>query len=461
MNVLTQLSRYFFIILMLFFALEDYLYFGKRSEEARDRLISRQIVISHAFVLMSFLMLFLHTREMRLLLLAAGIILMFIVTIGLYQALYPNASMLLVNNMLMMLGVGLVMIARLDIDKAIMQALIAAASTVIAFLVPVIIRKMKFLRNLTWFYAVIGIGALGVVLVLATVSGGAKLSIEIAGFTLQLSELVKITLVFFMAAKLAKDNSFRSAAVTTVVAAMHVGILVLSRDLGTAVVFFAAYIVVVFVATGKLRYPLAGLLGGSAAAVLAYYLFGHVRARVTAWQDPFAVYETSGYQIVQGLFGIGAGGWLGTGLMQGRPDMIPVAMKDAIFAAICEEYGSLFAICLLLVCMSMFLLIVSISMRIQNVFYKLIAIGLGAEYAIQVFLTVGGVTKFIPLTGITLPLVSYGGSSVMSTIIMIAIIEGLYILRGDEDEEEKEMIRQIAIERVEAEEEVRYGETKS
>ena len=120
MNVLTQLSRYFFIILMLFFALEDYLYFGKRSEEARDRLISRQIVISHAFVLMSFLMLFLHTREMRLLLLAAGIILMFIVTIGLYQALYPNASMLLVNNMLMMLGVGLVMIARLDIDKAIM-----------------------------------------------------------------------------------------------------------------------------------------------------------------------------------------------------------------------------------------------------------------------------------------------------------------------------------------------------
>jgi cell division protein FtsW (lipid II flippase) len=342
-----------------------------------------------------------------------------------------------------------------------MQSLIAAASTVIAFLVPVIIRKMKFLRNLTWFYAVIGIGALGVVLVLATVSGGAKLSIEIAGFTLQLSELVKITLVFFMAAKLAKDNSFRSAAVTTVVAAMHVGILVLSRDLGTAVVFFAAYIVVVFVATGKLRYPLAGLLGGSAAAVLAYYLFGHVRARVTAWQDPFAVYETSGYQIVQGLFGIGAGGWLGTGLMQGRPDMIPVAMKDAIFAAICEEYGSLFAICLLLVCMSMFLLIVSISMRIQNVFYKLIAIGLGAEYAIQVFLTVGGVTKFIPLTGITLPLVSYGGSSVMSTIIMIAIVEGLYILRGDEDVEEKEMIRKSAIERMEAEEEVRYGKTKS
>ncbi len=460
MNVITQLSRYFFIILMLFFTVEDYLYFGKGSDEARDRLISRQIIITHVFVISGFLLLFLHQRDMRLLILAAGIIVYFILTIGLYQALYPSASMLLANNMLMMLGVGFIMIARLDIDKAIMQALIAAGSTVIAFLVPVIIRKMKFLRKLTWFYAVVGLAALGAVLVLATVSGGAKLSVEIGGFTLQLSELVKITLVFFLAAKLADDKSFHSAAVATVVAAMHVGILVLSRDLGTAVVFFAAYIVVVFVATGKLRYPLVGLAGGSAAAVLAYYLFGHVRARVTAWQDPFAVYETSGYQIVQGLFGIGAGGWLGSGLGEGSPGMIPVAIKDAIFAAICEEFGSIFAICLLLVCMSMFLLIVSISMRIHNVFYKLIAIGLGAEYAIQVFLTVGGVTKFIPLTGITLPLISYGGSSVMSTIILIAIVEGLYILRHDEDEEEQEMIRHNARERVRAEEGEFHGETK-
>jgi cell division protein FtsW (lipid II flippase) len=112
-----------------------------------------------------------------------------------------------------------------------------------------------------------------------------------------------------------------------------------------------------------------------------------------------------------------------------------VAVKDEIFAAICEEFGTVFGICLILVCMSMFILIVNMSMQIRRRFYKLISLGLGVEYAFQVFLTIGGVTKFIPLTGITLPLVSYGGSSVVSTIVMLAIIQGLYILREDEEEE--------------------------
>jgi cell division protein FtsW (lipid II flippase) len=185
------------------------------------------------------------------------------------------------------------------------------------------------------------------------------------------------------------------------------------------------------------------MLGGSFAAVIAYHLFAHVRKRVEAWKNPFLVYDTSGYQIAQGLFAIGAGGWFGTGLFHGRPETIPVASKDFIFAAICEEFGGVFAMCLILVCMSMFLLIVNISMELRkNTFYKLVAIGLGAEYAFQVFLTIGGVTKFIPMTGITLPLVSYGGSSVMSTIILIAIIQGLYILREDEGVEiEKKKIR--------------------
>lgn len=180
---------------------------------------------------------------------------------------------------------------------------------------------------------------------------------------------------------------------------------------------------------------MAGLGSGSAAAVIAYFLFSHVRQRVVAWKSPFSVYEGAGYQIVQGLFAIGAGGWFGMGLCQGSPEMIPFVKQDYMFAAICEELGGLFAICLILICMSMFLLVVNISLRIKKRFYKLIALGLGTEYAFQVFLTIGGVTKFIPMTGITLPLVSYGGSSVLSTIIMLAIIQGLYILREDEDEE--------------------------
>ena len=162
---------------------------------------------------------------------------------------------------------------------------------------------------------------------------------------------------------------------------------------------------------------------------------------MTAWKDPFKVYDTSGYQIAQGLFAIAAGGWFGVGLCQGQPNSIPVATKDFMFAAICEEFGGVFCIAMLLVCMCLFILIVNISMLIHNRFYKLVALGLGTEYAFQVFLTVGGVTKFIPMTGITLPLVSYGGSSVASTIIMLAIIQGLYILREDEGEELLEIQR--------------------
>ena len=157
-----------------------------------------------------------------------------------------------------------------------------------------------------------------------------------------------------------------------------------------------------------------------------------MRQRVTAFLDPFSVYDTSGYQIAQALFAIGAGGWFGTGYYLGKPNSIPVATKDFIFAAICEEFGAIYAIAVLLVSMSMYLLIVTISMELSNPFYRLVAIGLGTEYATQVFLTVGGVTKFIPMTGITLPLVSYGGSSVISTIAMLAIIQGLYVLRVDE-----------------------------
>ena len=213
----------------------------------------------------------------------------------------------------------------------------------------------------------------------------------------------------------------------------------------------------VYVSTRQPGYLALGLAGGAGASVVAYFLFGHVRQRVSAWKDPMAVYENEGYQIVQSLFAIGTGGWFGMGLCQGSPESIPVVKNDFIFSAICEELGGIFAICLILVCMSFFLMIVNIALRIKNPFYKLIALGLGTEYAFQVFLTIGGATKFIPMTGVTLPLVSYGGSSVMSTILMLAIIQGLYILREDEDEE-FERRRKEAVQRIREREEPRRSE---
>ena len=434
MNLLIQLSKIFFVILILFFCLEAFTY-NRKNDTRRRSALARQRVIIFVFLIFGYAILFINTMRISILILGGIIFVYEMLTMILYHAIYPTSSSLLVNNMLMLLTVGFIMIARLDESEAQKQVIIAAAATVIALFIPVIIRKLKILPRLTWLYASLGIIALLAVFALATISGGAKLSLTVGGISFQFSEIVKITLVFYLASTLYRDHSFKKVAVATIVAGIHVIILVASTDLGNALVFFVTYLVMVLAATKRPAYTAAGLGAGALAAVGSYFAFSHVRARVTAWLDPFSVYEKSGYQIVQSLFAIGAGGWMGMGLCQGRPGTIPVASKDFIFAAICEEFGCLFGIGLILVCLSLFLMILNMSLHIHQPFYKLIAVGLGAEYAFQVFLTIGGVTKLIPLTGITLPLVSYGGSSVMSTIIMLAIVQGLFILREDEGEQ--------------------------
>lgn len=436
-NVIVEISKYLLVILMIAFTLDSFLVLKKKRESARKSIMRRQIIIILTFDFLAFFVMFLKSEDVQMIVMYGCVLLYILLVQMLYRVIYKKASLNLLNNMCMLLSIGFIILSRLKIDNAIKQFQIVAISTALSFLIPVFIRKVKIVRDLTWLYAVIGFLLLGGVLVLAVASRGSKLSISIGGVSFQFSEFVKITFVFFMAGMLQEDISLKQVIKTSVVAALHVGILVLSKDLGTALVFFVAYLVIVYVGTQKARYAFAGLGGLSIASVAAYFLFGHVRQRVEIWRDPFEDYASSGYQIVQSLFGICAGGWFGTGLFKGAPQTIPIATKDFTFAAICEEFGIIFGICLILLCMSTFLLIVNISMKMSKPFYRLTAIGLGAEYAIQVFLTIGGTTKFIPMTGITLPLISYGGSSVMCTIIMLAIIQGLYILREDENEGEE------------------------
>lgn len=430
-NVIVELSKYVILTLMVIYTFHCFYMVKKQDEEEKNEALRQQLMLIFFMDFTAFLVIYLKTNDFDVIIFYIEMMAFFAGIQILYRLLYKKASLLLLNNMCMLLSIGFIMLARLDLSTATRQLLIAAGGSGIALIIPVMIRKMKFLRRLTWVYAGIGIVLLAAVLVLAQTSYGAKLSL----MGIQPSEVIKITFVFFMAAILSGTVTFRKVVQATAVAALHVGILVLSRDLGSAVIFFAAYLVMIYVATKKAAYLGLGLAGGSVASVIAYYLFGHVRQRVSAWKDPMAVYQNEGYQIVQSLFAIGTGGWFGMGLCQGSPEKIPVVKNDFIFSAICEELGGIFAICLILVCMSFFLMIVNIAIQIKNPFYKLIALGLGTEYAFQVFLTIGGATKFIPLTGVTLPLVSYGGSSVMSTILMLAIIQGLYILREDEDEE--------------------------
>ena len=450
-NVIVELSKYLLLLLMILFTLESFLVLRKKREEARHNIMRKQIIVMLTFDFLAFFVMFLQSEDMQMIVMYGCVMLYILMVQLLYRIIYKKASLNLVNNMCMLISIGLIILSRLKIESAMKQFQIIAISTAVSFLIPVFIRKVKIVRDLTWLYAAIGLLLLGIVLVIAQISRGAKLSITIGGISFQFSEFVKITFVFFMAGMLQMDTSFKQIIKASVIAALHVGILVISKDLGTALVYFVAYLVMVYVATQKARYAVAGLGGISVASVGAYYLFGHVRQRVEIWQDPFADYEVKGYQIVQSMFGICAGGWFGTGLFKGAPETIPLASKDFTFAAICEEFGIIFGICLILLCMSTFLLIVNISMKMSKPFYRLIAIGLGVEYAFQVFLTIGGTTKFIPMTGITLPLVSYGGSSVMCTIIMLAIIQGLYILREDEGEELEKQAKKRPLPRSKAE----------
>ncbi len=347
---------------------------------------------------------------------------------------YPKGNRLIINNMCMLLSIGFVILSRLSFEKAIKQFVIVTVSIIAGMVIPYFIHKLKFLKTLTWVYAASGIVALGIVLILGSVTYGSKISYSVAGVTFQPSEFVKIIFVFFLASALYESHDLLRVMLTAVLAGIHVLILVASRDLGSALIFFIVYVLMVFIATNQWAYLLIGGAGGCGAAVLAYHFFTHVQVRVQAWKDPFSCIDDAGYQITQSLFAIGSGGWFGLGLFRGTPDSIPFVEADFVFSAVAEELGISFSMCMILICISCFIMFMNISMRLQDRFYRLIAFGLGVTYIFQVFLTVGGGTKFIPMTGVTLPFISYGGSSVLTTLVMFFIIEGLYIIRQEEGE---------------------------
>ncbi len=441
-NIIVGVAKYMMILLIALYAYHCFAIFAYEDDNMKKRVIHNQRVLMFMIHFMAFAGMYFKTDENKILIFYLAQVLLLAVTIWLYGKFYPKMSRLIVNNMCMLLCIGFIMITRLSYNKAVKQCMIVAGSMLLSFLVPVVIRKMKRLSELKVLYALIGIVALAAVVVIGQVSGGAKLGFEIAGFGIQPSEFVKILFIFFVASSLKKNTAFNNVVMTTIIAAFHVLILVISKDLGAALIIFVVYLVMLYVATKKPIYTIAGLAAGSVATVAAYHLFNHVRVRVQVWQDPFAVYDRGGYQVAQSLFAIGTGSWFGTGLFQGKANAIPVADEDFIFSAIAEEMGLIFALCLVLICVSCYIMFLNIAMQLHNRFYKYVALGLGTSYIFQAFLNIGGVTKFIPSTGVTLPLVSYGGSSVMSTLVMFAIIQGLYILKEEEEEDIERKRRQ-------------------
>ena len=435
-HLITELSKYIMIILFALYTYQCFAVFKRKLEDwERTSKFRQQMFYMYMIHLNAYAVLYFSAKNKNLILFYLMQVVFFTVVQICYLTFYRRASRLVVNNMCMLMMIGFVMLTRLSVDFAVKQFRIAIVSMIITMLIPFLISRLKFFRNLSWMYAIAGITLLGVVAVLGAVSHGAKLSFTVAGITIQPSEFIKIIFVFFVAAMYHESTEFMQVVKTTAIAALHVIILVLSKDLGAALIFFIAYMVMLYVATKKIYYFLGGLLCGCVASVIGYYLFNHVRVRVLAWQDPLARFENEGNQVSNSLFAIGTGGWFGMGLNQGMPNKIPEVKQDFIFSAISEELGGIFALCLIMVCISCFLMFLNIAMQMKDSFYKLVALGLGTIYGFQFFLSVGGDIKFIPSTGVTLPLVSYGGSSLLSTLIIFSVIQGLYLLRDREENE--------------------------
>lgn len=434
-NVIIEVSKYLLVLLMALYTYWNFSYFRFREEWQQNRVCGRQNAAMFLMHFVAFVVLYLKSEDERVVLFYIAQVIFFSVYLGLYRLFYRKMSRILANNMCMLLAIGFIMLTRLSFEKAVRQFVIVAAAALITGIIPFILQRAWQLAQIPWLYGGLGLLLLILVWIVGNNSFGAQLSLSIAGFQFQPSEFVKISFVFFVAAMFYRSTDFKTIAVTTAMAAAHVLVLVLSKDLGSALIFFLTYLTMLFVATSSWLYLGAGLAAGCGASVVAYALFSHVRVRVAAWKNPWADIDNRGYQITQSLFAIGTGGWFGMGLYQGMPYKIPVVEKDFVFAAISEELGGIFAVCVLLVCLGCFLQFMLLASRMDAMFYKLIAFGLGMVYGTQVLLTAGGVTKFIPSTGVTLPFVSYGGSSILSTFIVFTVIQGLYILKRDDEED--------------------------
>jgi cell division protein FtsW (lipid II flippase) len=366
---------------------------------------------------------------------------------------YADPILLPVATLLTILG--LIMIYRIDVAAArraelnesppptpdvYAQLTWFAIAAILFIALLLLLPDHRRLQRYTYTFGLIGLVLLVLPLapVIGTTVNGATLWIRIAGFSFQPAEMAKIFLTIFFAGYLVVTRDSLALVRTKVLGVdlprvkdlgpiliawlVSLGVLVFERDLGTSLLFFGLFVSMLYIATQRRSWLLIGGVLFLAGAFASYQLFSHVQARVTIWLDPFAYSDTGGYQIVQSLYGLANGGMLGAGLGQGFPNLVPFANTDFIFSALGEELGvtGLFALLML------YALLVErgfrIAISVRDGFGQLLAAGLSITFALQVFVIVGGVTGLIPLTGLTTPFLSYGGSSLIANWIIVALL---------------------------------------
>ena len=297
---------------------------------------------------------------------------------------------------------------------------------------------IRYVRKWEIFIHVVMAGAallLVLPLAIGTEQNGATNWIVVGGTSVQPSEIVKIALLLICGYYMHK----RQMVPWLLFAVFSMGVLMLQKDLGTALIYYATALFLFYASTGNIPLSILGVAGGGGAAVLGYQMFAHVKRRVAIWQNPWADYENAGYQIVQMLMAIASGGWFGVGLGLGAPRVIPVYFTDSIFAVICEQFGIIFGILVLVMYVILILRGTSIAASARSGFHGLVAIGATVMLGVQTFVIIGGVLKLIPLTGVTMPFVSYGGTSLISCLGLIGLLQGVASINQDDLEYDYEI----------------------
>lgn len=331
-------------------------------------------------------------------------------------------------------GIGYVFIARLDEDLAGLQAIWTAVGVAAFAGTLFIVRRARDLDRYRYTAAAVGIGLLLLPLLpgVGRNINGARIWVRFGPVSFQPGEIAKIALAIFFASYLVEKRDVLKEATwgarrrvfgpLLVAWGLTLVVMFFERDLGSSLLFFALFITMLWAATGRAGYLAVGGALFTTGAVVAYVLFAHVRQRVRIWIDPWPYAADQGYQIVQAMFAFGTGGAAGTGLSLGSPNRIPAAATDFIFAAVGEELGLLGTAAIV----GCYLLMVGAGLRIairaERPFEQLLAAGLTAILGIQTFIIIGGVTRLVPLTGITLPFMSYGGSSLIANYVLLALL---------------------------------------
>lgn len=434
-GVFIQTAKYLMIALIITYTVQSFLvFFRHHAENVKRILFKEQMVLIYLFLSLGFLSMTAYTDDRQILVLF-GFTLGVITLIQLvYRLIYVHGSVLLCNHMCILFGTGMLVLTRLDQAQAARQLVIGAVSIgITAFFPYLMFKKQDTFRKWKWVYLIVSAGLLLLVLLAGKTSYGAKISVSVGGISIQPVELVKLLYIFFLAAVYYEKQTLRTAIFAGGCTVAFLLILAAARDLGAALIFFVIYVGMTYAVYRKwvLLPAAAGIV--VVAMIGAGKLIGHVSNRIIAWKNPLSAIDDQGYQISQSLFGIGTGSWMGSGLFMGRPKSIPVVSKDFIFSAISEELGAIVAICVILISLSTLLLFFRMAKSMQDPFYRWVSLGMGICYGFQVFLTIGGCIKLIPSTGVTFPLVSYGGSSLLVTFTMFALLESFYITTKKKD----------------------------